>query len=139
MTVSSDFKDYVHDQLRLLPCITSRRMFGGIGLYSGGVFFALIAQDTLYFKVDDSNRPDYVQRGARAFKPFPDKPAMGYYEVPSEVLEDVEELACWARRSVAVALTAAHRQALRGRTATQGGASVTKRPVRPVKKRAPRL
>ena len=110
MAVSKEFSAYVHEQLRLLSSLTSRRMFGGIGLYSDGLFFALLADDTLYCKVDDSNRPDYVQRGMRPFVPFPDKPGMNYYEVPAEVLEDDEELARWARKSVAVALAAANRK-----------------------------
>lgn len=110
MPVSKDFSDYVREQLQLLPAVTSVRMFGGLGLYSEGLFFALIAGDTLYFKVDASNRDDYLQRGAPPFKPFPDKPSMSYYGVPADVLEDADELARWARKSVAVALTAANRK-----------------------------
>ncbi|NJO12421.1 MAG: TfoX/Sxy family protein [Gammaproteobacteria bacterium] len=111
MTVSKDFSTYVHEQLRMMSALTSRRMFGGIGLYSEGLFFALLDDDTLYCKVDDGNRLDYVQRGMRAFTPFPDKPGMNYYEVPAEVLEDAEELARWARKSVAAARAAASRKA----------------------------
>jgi DNA transformation protein and related proteins len=110
MAVTKAFSTYVHEQLHLLPAVTSRRMFGGIGLYSDGLFFALLADDTLYCKVDDGNRADYVERGMRAFTPFPDKPGMSYYEVPAEVLEDAEELARWARKSVAAALVAANRK-----------------------------
>jgi DNA transformation protein len=107
MAVSKEFSAYILEQLRLLPALTSRRMFGGMGIYSDGLFFALLADDTLYCKVDDGNRPDYMQRGMRAFVPFPDKPGMNYYEVPAEVLEDAEELARWARKSVAAGLAAA--------------------------------
>ena len=46
-------------------------MFGGLGLYSGEWFFALIDDDVLFFKVDDANREDYVSRGMKAFMPFP--------------------------------------------------------------------
>jgi DNA transformation protein and related proteins len=111
MAVSKEFAAYVHEQLHLLRQVTSRRMFGGLGLYCDGLFFGIIAGDTLYCKVDASNREDYVQRGARPFMPFPGKPAMSYYEVPADVLEDAEELASWAKRSVAVALTTANSKA----------------------------
>jgi DNA transformation protein and related proteins len=110
MAVTKEFSAYVHEQLHLLPAVTSRRMFGGIGLYSDGLFFALLADDTLYCKVDDGNRADYLERGMRAFTPFPDKPGLNYYAVPAEVLEDAEELARWARKSVAAALVAATRK-----------------------------
>jgi DNA transformation protein len=72
-------------------------MFGGVGLYCESRFFALISRDVLYFKVDDSNRGHFEARGMRPFR------HMSYYEVPVDVLEDPEECAVWARRSIALA------------------------------------
>ena len=108
MPVSSDYLSYVLEQLAGLPRVTSRRMFGAIGLYSDGLFFGLIDNDTLFFKVNDSNRGDYVARNMAAFRPFPDKPdlSMSYFTVPADALEDRDELAVWARKSVAVAAAA---------------------------------
>jgi len=105
MTVSADYLQYILDQLRELGDVSSRRMFGGAGLYSDEFFFGLISDDTLYLRVDDSNRADYTARGAGPFRPYADRPqlSMSYYEAPAEVLEDVRQLAEWARRSVAVA------------------------------------
>jgi DNA transformation protein and related proteins len=113
MTVSNDFVAYVVEQLQSLGNVTSRRMFGGVGLYADGLFFALIAADALYFKVGDSNRDAYLQRGAKPFRPFPDKPefSMSYYDVPADLLDDAEALSRWARKSVAVALLAANTKA----------------------------
>jgi len=45
-------------------------MFGGVGIYAGQLFFALIADDTLYFKVDDSNRSDFERLAMRPFQPY---------------------------------------------------------------------
>ena len=76
-------------------------MFGGVGIYSEGVFFAVIDNDTLFFKVDDRLRPQYRDVGMPAFAPMPGKPAMeGYYQVPPNVLEDADELAKWAKQSL---------------------------------------
>jgi DNA transformation protein and related proteins len=113
MAVSTDFVAYVVEQLGPLGHVTSRRMFGGVGLYADDLFFGLIASDTLYFKVDDSNRADYEQRGSKPFCPFPDKSdfSMSYYDLPADLLEDAEELSRWARKSVAVALAAANMKA----------------------------
>ncbi len=109
MPVRSEYLQYVLEQLSGLPRVTSRRMFGCIGLYCDGLFFGLIDNDTLFFKVDDSNRPDYVTRGMAAFRPFPDRPdqSMSYFEVPADALEDRDELTVWARKSVAAALATA--------------------------------
>ena len=103
MSVSDNYRTYIVEQLAALPALSTRRMFGGIGLYSDALFFALIDDDVLFFKVDDSNRDDYVSRGMKAFMPFPGQPSLGYYQVPPDVIEEAEELARWARRSVEVA------------------------------------
>ena len=109
MTVSSEYLDYVHDQLSGLGGVTSRRMFGGAGLYCDEFFFALIDNDTLYLRVNDANRADFTTRGMSQFRPYPDSPqlSMSYYETPADVLEDAAQLVAWARRSVAAALAAA--------------------------------
>jgi DNA transformation protein and related proteins len=109
VSVSADFLAYVLEQLGGRG-YTSRRMFGGVGLYSDGLFFALIADDTLYFKVDDSNRADFVARNSEAFRPFPDDPntvSMSYFRVPVDVLEDADELARWTAKARNVAAAAA--------------------------------
>ena len=108
MAVSSDYLDYVHDQLSGLGGVSSRRMFGGAGLYCDEFFFALIDDDTLYLRVDDANRADFTTRGMGQFRPYPDSPqlSMSYYETPVDVLEDAAALVAWARRSVAAAMAA---------------------------------
>ena len=104
MAVSDEFLFYVIDQLDDLGCVTSRRMFGGAGLYFEDVFFAIVADDVLYFKVDDTSRPDYEAAGMGPFCPFQHKPTvMSYYEVPSDVLEDHEQLCAWARKAMQAA------------------------------------
>lgn len=108
MAVSNDFERYVLEQLAELGGVQTRRMFGGVGLYHDTLFFALIDDDVLYFKVGPSNREAYVARGMKPFCPFPDQPAyeMGYYQVPVDVLEEPSDLAAWARGSCDVALAA---------------------------------
>ena len=51
----------------MVPRIRSKSMFGGVGVYSGERFFALIDNDdTLFFKVDDATRPSTSLRRACA-------------------------------------------------------------------------
>ena len=103
MSVSDNYRTYIVDQLAALPGLSTRRMFGGLGLYSGEWFFALIDDDVLYFKVDAANREDYTARGMKAFMPFPGQPSLGYFQVPEDVIEEAEDLTRWAKRSVEVA------------------------------------
>ena len=106
MPVSASYRTFVTDQLsRTVPQVRARAMFGGVGFYAGEVFFALIADDTLYFKVDDSNRADFEERGMGSFRPHgPDGEEMGYYQVPEDLLEDPDLLRPWAEKAIAVAL-----------------------------------
>src|ERR1700722_12412092 len=141
MAVTADFLRYVLDQLAGLGRVIPRRMFGGVGLYHEERFFGLIAGDTLYLKVNDSNRGDYEARGMRRFRPFPDKPywSMTYYELPADALEDPDEGAAWARKSVAIAAVAAKPAAgkpaagkpTRTKTATGKSAVVKSTPTKP--------
>ena len=104
MRVSEGFRAYVLDQLEGLGGVHARAMFGGVGLYADDLFFGIMAADTLYFKVDDSNRREYEAAGMAAFKPYADRPeTMSYYQVPADVLEDAGLLVAWARRACLVA------------------------------------
>jgi len=70
-------------------------MFGGVGIYAGDLFFALVADDALYLKGDDAMSP---------FRPFgEDGEVMQYYQVPADLLEDVDALRPWAVQAVAAA------------------------------------
>ncbi len=114
MRVTDGFHTFVLEQLEGVESVLARTMFGGVGLYAGGVFFGILAADTLYLKVDDSNRGQYEAERMTAFRPYSDKPmTMSYYQVPASVLEDRDELTAWVRASVRVAARAALRKARR--------------------------
>jgi len=108
MPVTADFREFVLEQLGRVVAIDWKRMFGGVGLYADGIFFALIDDDIVYFRVGDLNRADFEAAGARAFDPYKDgRSSMSYFELPVDVLEDVDALRAWTEKSVAVAQSAA--------------------------------
>ena len=104
--VTAEYRDYVLEQLRRASpaAFTHRAMFGGVGLYADGLFFALIDDDVLYFKVGDGNRAAFEARGMGPFLPYgdPDRP-MSYYQLPGDALEEPDQLAAWVEGAVAVA------------------------------------
>lgn len=106
MAVQAQYLDYVLEQLAALGQVSTRRMFGGVGLYCRDVFFGLIDDDTLFFKTDASNAAEYQARHMPRFMPPSNRPVspMGYHQVPADVIEDDESLVSWAQKSVAVAL-----------------------------------
>ena len=82
-----------------------KKMFGGIGLYCEGIFFAVIDDDRLFFKTDDVNRPEYEQAGMPQWIPDPSTgQRMPYHQVPESVLDDPETLSRWIDGSVGVAM-----------------------------------
>jgi DNA transformation protein and related proteins len=105
MPVSESFRAFVLEQLgRAASSVRARNMFGGVGIYAGDCFFALIADDTLYFKVDDMTRPRFVALGMEPFRPYgEDGEVMQYYQVREELIEDPEELQLWVADAIAVA------------------------------------
>ncbi|WP_426030387.1 TfoX/Sxy family protein [Caulobacter sp. DWP3-1-3b2] len=102
MAVSSDYLDLVLEQLAPVGPLTSRKMFGGVGLYAQGLFFALIDDDTLYFKGDETLGPDFAAAGSTQFAPF-GVSSMAYWSAPAEALDEPDLMVEWARRSIAVA------------------------------------
>lgn len=99
------FKEFVLDQLDELPDVRARAMFGGHGVYSGSLFFAIIIEGRLYFKADELTRAAFIKRGMKPFTYTKGKKVltMKYYEVPPDVLEDSAELTDWAKRAITVA------------------------------------
>ena len=104
----SEFVRYVVESLQPLGPVSSRRMFGGHGIYLDGVMFALVAADQLYLKVDDGNRAAYAAAGLEPFT-YSGRGApvrMSYHEAPGEGLDDPDLLCAWAREAYAAALRA---------------------------------
>jgi DNA transformation protein len=117
MGVSGGFRAFVLEQLaRTTSGLRARDMFGGVGLYCGDLFFALMAGDALYFKVDEVNRPRFEEHGMGPFRPGGEGgEVMQYYEVPADVLEDAELLAEWTSAAIEVARRARARKRPRTR------------------------
>lgn len=104
----AEFHDYVlHDVLGHIDGITSKRMFGGYGFYKDGAIFAIITSESeLYFKVDETNKAQFEERGSEPFiytghknrKPTP----MPYWILPEEIMEDKDTLEGWVMQSAAI-------------------------------------
>jgi DNA transformation protein len=118
VSVGESFLQYVLEQIGRTTPVTARKMFGAVGLYGRGLFFGLIDDDVLYFKVGDANRAAFVARGMEPFRPYgPDGEVMQYYEVPGDLLDDPDALRDWVEQALAVAAAARERRKPRKRRA----------------------
>jgi DNA transformation protein len=83
------------------PSVTARKMFGGLGFYAGGQFFAIgdVDDGALYIKVDAETRGRFEAAGGRPFT-YPARDGgvmvMSYMTPPDAALEDPEAMLPWA-------------------------------------------
>lgn len=91
------------EQLTPLGALKPKRMFGGVGIYANGLFFAILDDDTLYLKGDAELKPRFEAAGSHAFDPFGEGKPMAYWSAPAEAMDDADLLVEWAHRALAVA------------------------------------
>jgi|HubBroStandDraft_3_1064219.scaffolds.fasta_scaffold06330_2 DNA transformation protein len=100
MPDTSPLIEHLLDQLSDWGAVAARPRPEGWVLYRDGLVFALLAQDTLYLKVDDANRERFEAAGGI---PLGDAGGGGaaaswtYWTPPKSALDDAEELALWAQ------------------------------------------
>jgi len=102
----SDYVEYLKEVFNEFGPIQPRRMFGGYGIFYKGLMFALVADDTLYLKADETISQHFTEleleqfsyeKQGKAFK-------MSYYMAPEDIFDDPEEAKVWADRSYAAAI-----------------------------------
>jgi len=112
MKAKHEFADYVVELLSSVGNVHARRMFGGYGIYCDGTMFALIADDVLYFKADEVNRPEFERARSEPFvySARTKQVTMAYWRAPEEVMESRDVAIRWARGAYAAALRARAKQ-----------------------------
>jgi len=118
MAPKSEFVEYLLELLQPFGPVKAKAMFGGFGIYRHDLMFGLVANDTLYLKMDEKSRSEFESKGLSPFvykmrgKEF----SMSYCKAPDEALEDPAEMAQWAQKAYDAAVRAAQRKRIkRGR------------------------
>lgn len=128
----SGFVDYLPEVFSEFGSIALRKMFGGHGVYHQGLMFGLVADDTLFLKVDAASLPLFEREGLPPFV-YSDRngrtATMSYRQAPDEIFDDRELAARWARR--------AFEAALRAQSTKTAKAGKAKKPAAPRRKRPP--
>jgi DNA transformation protein len=94
------------------PGVTARKMFGGLGFYARGLFFAVgdIEEGAIFLKVDEQSRGRFEAAGGRPFT-YRAKGGgvmvMSYFTPPDAALDDPEAMLPWARLGLEAAARAA--------------------------------
>ena len=106
MVASDSFAEFLREQLAPLGRVTMRRMFGKTGAFCDGLMFGMVANDTLYLRVDDDNRavfqeaesapPLNYEKGGRTID-------LSFWRTPERLLDEPDELVMWAQAALAAA------------------------------------
>ena len=85
------------EKLSVMEGITSKKMFGGHGIFYDEKMFGIIdSKGTYFLKVDDNIKTDFISKGATQHSKMP------YYSIPNEVFENNEELISWVKKSISL-------------------------------------
>ena len=102
--------EFVRDLFAQFRPVTMKRLFGGAGLYAGGLIFGLVFDGAIFLKVDESSIPDFEREGSQPFvytraksKGRVGRASLSYWRLPERLYDDPEELAVWAQRAFAIA------------------------------------
>ncbi len=129
MPKKDDFADYVVELLAPLGSVSARRMFGGHGIYSDGVMFALIANRVLYFKCDETTQGRFEAAGGRPFvySSRNRRVTLGYWSASDDAMESAALALPWARLALDAALRKAASTPTHRRRATSDTPSSSRR------------
>ena len=102
----SSYIEFLHEILESFGVITTRKMFGGYGVYHQGLMFGLVADDELYLKVDDSSLGEFEAAGLPAFEYEKNGKVMkmSYRKAPEEIYDEAQSAMHWATLAYAAAL-----------------------------------
>ena len=106
MAVSNEDIQFMRDLFSEIPDLSSKKMFGGLSLYSSGTIFAIIGPDEkIYVKASGDLVDDLETDGAQQWE-YTDKKGkvskMPYWTLPDAALDDPALASEWGRRALAL-------------------------------------
>lgn len=99
MSADEGLLAWIEESLAPLGQVTWRRMMGGATLYLDGIVFAIVGDDTLWFKADAESDATWDAAGAERFSMEREDGSiatMNYRRAPDDVLDDADALREWA-------------------------------------------
>jgi DNA transformation protein len=118
MAANDDLLEILREVLSRRGTVSGRRMFGGLGVYFDGTFFAIIDDGVIYFRTSEETRANFLAEQSCAFSYMTTRgPAQltSYWRLPERLLDDSDELQVWAVSAVAAARDAHVRKAQKGK------------------------
>jgi len=84
-------------KLDTMEGITSKKMFGGYGIFHEKKMFGIIsAKSEIFFKVNETTQAEYEAKGAVRHSRMP------YFTVPDKILSNKKNAISWAKKSIEI-------------------------------------
>jgi DNA transformation protein len=103
-------RDFLTDLFSEFGAVDIKRMFSGFGISADGVNFALSLRAGLYLRADSETIPRFEAEGCGPFQYQTRQKTVtvnSYWQMPSRLFDDPEEVAQWARAALDAARRAA--------------------------------
>ena len=100
MSLDKAFIEHLRDLLDDLGGLRLKPMFGGVGIYSHDLFFAVAFEGALYLKVDAVTEAEFREAGSGPFVYHTHdgrEVVMAYWRLPDAALDDPDEALRWAQ------------------------------------------
>lgn len=100
MSVTDDDIVFVTELFSGVGPLTTRKMMGGVSIYSEGQIFAIMSSEgRIYLKAKDDFAEALAAEGSVIFEM--NGRSMGYWTLPDAALDDPDLAADWGRRALA--------------------------------------
>ncbi len=89
--------ELLSSKLQTIEGITTKKMFGGYGVFHEGKMFGIVdSKGKAFLKADDSNMADFEDMGAQKHGRMP------YFSIPETIMSDIDELLRLTKRSIQI-------------------------------------
>lgn len=110
MALTKEYLEYLSDLFSAVPGSSTKKMFGGAGVFRHGLMYGLALGDgKIALKADAETIPDFEAEGCDAWY-YEDKrggkKSMNYWYMPERLADDPDELLQWAMKAFYVAVRA---------------------------------
>ncbi len=89
--------ELLKEKLQVIDGVSSKKMFGGFGIFHEGKMFALVtSKGQVYLKYDETIKTKFTACGASQHGKMP------YFSLPDEVFKDHDKMISWVQESIAI-------------------------------------
>jgi len=109
LAASGELIAFLKEQMSGFGPVSVRRMFSGAGFFRDGLMFALVADDVLYLKADETSRSFFEEEGLEAFSYATSKGSntiMSFRRAPERCFDDPDDMTEWCRLAFGAAVRA---------------------------------